>query len=115
VDHGVEPTELVDAVCDTLRTSYGGEVAQNDILGARRRRKCVAAALVISPMQDDVMALLDQKPGRHQSEAVRRSRDENASHQLLSFVEPSGWPDRRDLRVGRLGDNLGSVNWGFTK
>src|SRR5262249_2281551 len=39
------------------------------------------------------VALVDQELGRHQSEAVRRSRDENARHQLLSFVRALSWPE----------------------
>lgn len=92
VDHGVEAPELVDHACDALRASYGGQVAKNGVPGAWRCRQRVASALLISSMQDDVMALPDQKLGRHKSKAVRRSRDENARRHPSSSAAPSSGP-----------------------
>jgi hypothetical protein len=43
----------------------------------------IASALV-STVQYDLMALLDQEPGRHEAEPVRRSRYEYASHRRTS-------------------------------
>jgi hypothetical protein len=59
--------------------------------------------LVISSMQDDVMALLDQELGRHKSKPIRRSCDENARHHRSSSVVP--WPGsaRRDSELTGTG------------
>ena len=71
VDYGVEATELVDLVGNGPGPGDGREVASHGPLGAGRGRKGVAAPTVVSPVQDDLMALLDQEPRRQETKAVR--------------------------------------------
>jgi len=71
VDYGVEATELVGLVGNGLRPGYGGEIPGDDPPSTGCRREGVAAATVISSVQNDIMALLDQEPGGHQTQAVR--------------------------------------------
>ena len=46
--------------------------------GCRRER--FATSTLVSAMQYDLMALVDQEPGRHEAEAIRGSCYEYASH-----------------------------------
>ena len=71
VDYRVEATELVDLVGNGPRPGNGRQVAGNGCPGAGRRRDRVATSTLIPPVYDDLMALLDQEPGRHETEAVR--------------------------------------------
>ena len=48
-----------------------GEVAGDSSLRAGCRRQGVATSIVIPPVQDDLMTLLDQESGRCQTKAVR--------------------------------------------
>jgi hypothetical protein len=65
VNHTIEWAELVDFIRHGPRPGDGREIARNDALRASSRREGVAAAIVISSMQNDLMAPLDQQPGRH--------------------------------------------------
>ena len=47
------------------------EVSRDGSLGAGCSRQGIPTSTVTPPMQDDFMALLDQQPGRHKTEAVR--------------------------------------------
>jgi hypothetical protein len=71
VDYRVEATELVDLVGNGPRPGDGREVPGDGSPGARRRRHGVATSTLIPPVYDDLMALLDQEPGRHKTETVR--------------------------------------------
>jgi hypothetical protein len=71
VDDRIKTTEVVDLVGNGPRPADGREISRDDSLGAGCRRKSVATSTVIPSVQQDVMALLDQEPGRHQTEAVR--------------------------------------------
>jgi hypothetical protein len=71
VDYGVKATEVVCLVRNNPCPGDGGEVAGDGSLGTSRRCEGVATSTVIAPVQDDLMALLDQEPGRHETEAVR--------------------------------------------
>ena len=71
VDYRVEATELVDLVGNGPRPGDGREVPGDGSPGARRRRDGVATSTLIPPVYDDLMALLDQEPGRHKTETVR--------------------------------------------
>src|SRR5215472_1235727 len=61
VDHGVEAAEAVDTVRYGLCAADGGEIARNGVLGAWCCYARVAAALVISSVQNNVMALRDKE------------------------------------------------------
>jgi hypothetical protein len=52
-------------------TLDGGEVPADSSLSAGCGSEGVAAPALIAPVQDDLMALLDQELGRHETEAVR--------------------------------------------
>jgi hypothetical protein len=67
VNYRVEITVLVDLAGYGL----GREIAGDNPLGTRCRRKGRAAASVVSPMHDDPIALLDHEFGRHEPKAVR--------------------------------------------
>jgi hypothetical protein len=71
VDYRVEATELVDLVGNGLRPGDGREVPGDGSPDPRRRRDGVATSTLIPPVYDDLMALLDQQPGRHKTETVR--------------------------------------------
>ena len=71
MNYGIEATELIDLACYGRRSGDGGEVPADSSFGARRRPEGVAAPTRIPPVQDDLMALLDQELGRHETEAVR--------------------------------------------
>ena len=71
VDYSVEAAELVDLVGKCSCPSDGREVPTDSSLGAGCRCEGVAAPTIIPPVQDDLMALLDQELGRHKTEAVR--------------------------------------------
>src|SRR5215831_2090925 len=71
VDYGVEASELIDLLRNSSRPSDGGEVPGNNPSGAACRSKGVTTSALVSPVQDNVMALFDQEPGRHETEAVR--------------------------------------------
>jgi hypothetical protein len=70
MDDSVEATELVDLVGNGPRPGDSRKVPGNGSPGTGRRREGVATSIVIAPVQDDLMALLDQQPGRHETEAV---------------------------------------------
>jgi hypothetical protein len=67
----VEASKLVDLVGNRSCPSDGGEVSGDNSPGAGRRREGVATPTIVSPVQYDFMALVDQEPGRHEAEAVR--------------------------------------------
>jgi hypothetical protein len=71
VDDCVKATELVDLVGNGPRAGDGEEVSSDSSPGTGRRLQSVATSIVIAPVQDNLMTLLDQEPGRHQTEAVR--------------------------------------------
>src|SRR5215472_7381853 len=101
VDDGVEAAEAVDTVRYGLCAADGGEIARDGILGAWRCCTRVAAALVISSVQNDLMAVRYKELGRHQSKAVRRSRNENPCHPvppLTTRLQPPG--PRAKTRTG---------------
>jgi len=71
VDYGVEPTELIDLARYGRRPGDGREVPADRFPGAGCRREGVATSTLVSSVQNDLMALLDQEPCRHEAEAVR--------------------------------------------
>jgi hypothetical protein len=71
VDYGVKATEFVDLVGNGPRSGDGREVPRDGSLGSGRCQQGVTASTIIPPMQNNLMALLDQEPGRDQTEAVR--------------------------------------------
>jgi hypothetical protein len=71
VDHGVEAAELVDLAGNCSCAGDRSEVSADDSPGAGRRREGIATSTLVSPVQYDLMALLDQQPGRHEAEAIR--------------------------------------------
>jgi hypothetical protein len=71
VDYRIKATELVDLVGNGPRPGDGGKVPGDASPGAGCRREGIAISTVIAPVQGDVMALLDQELGRHETEAVR--------------------------------------------
>jgi len=71
VDHSVEAAMPVDLVGNSSSTSDGGQLPGNNSPGAGCRREGCATSPLVSPVQYDVMALLDQEPGGHEAEAVR--------------------------------------------
>ena len=71
VDYRVERAKLVDLVGNGSCPSDGGEVPGDNSLGAGCRREGVATSTFVSPVQYDLIALVDQEPGRHEAEAVR--------------------------------------------
>src|SRR5215469_12592010 len=72
VDHRIEAAELVDLIGHCCCPGDRREVSGNNSTGARRPREGIAASPLVSPVQYDLMALLDQKPGRYKPEAIRR-------------------------------------------
>jgi hypothetical protein len=71
VDDSVKATEPIDLFSDGPRSGNGREVSRDSSLGADCRRERVATSTLIPPMEDDLMTLLDQEPGRHQTEPIR--------------------------------------------
>jgi hypothetical protein len=71
VDHSVEVAALVDLVGNCSCAGDGREVSGDNSRGAGCRREGVATSTLVSPAQYDLMALVDQKPSRHETEAVR--------------------------------------------
>jgi hypothetical protein len=49
----------------------GGEVPRDNSLSARCRFQGLGTSTLVSSVHYDLMALLDQQPGRHEAEAVR--------------------------------------------
>src|SRR5215472_1454160 len=93
VDYGVEAAEPVDTFRYALCAADGGEIARNGVLGPWCCCARVAAALVISSVQNNVMAVRYKELGRHQSKAVRRSRNENPCHHVPPMIirfQPTG-------------------------
>jgi hypothetical protein len=70
-DYDVEATELIDLARYGRRSGNGGEIAADGSLGPDCRKEGVAAPTFIPPAQNDLMALLDQELGGHETEAVR--------------------------------------------
>jgi hypothetical protein len=71
VDYSVEAPELVDLVGNGSCSRDGGEVPGNNSTGAGCRRERVATSALVSPVNYDLMASVDQEPSRHEAEAVR--------------------------------------------
>src|ERR1700757_1119350 len=69
VDYRVEAAELVDLVGNCPCPSDGREVSGNNSPGAGCRREGVATSPIVSSVQYDLMALVDQEAGRHEAEA----------------------------------------------
>ena len=71
MDYGVKAIELIDLVGNGPRPGDRSQVPSHGSLGAGRRRERVATSTLIPPVQDDLMALLDQEPGYQETQAVR--------------------------------------------
>ena len=71
VDYSVEASEPVDLVGKCSGPSDGGKVPGDNCSGAGYRRESVATSTLVSPVQYDLMALVDQELGRHEAEAIR--------------------------------------------
>ena len=63
VDYSVEAAELVDLAGNRSWPSDGGEVPEDNSASAGCRREGVATSPLVSPMQYDIMALVDQGGG----------------------------------------------------
>src|SRR5271155_5215723 len=64
VAYSVEAAERVDLGGNCSRPGDGREVSADTSPGARCRREGVATSTLVSPVQNDLMALFDQEPGR---------------------------------------------------
>src|SRR5260370_37565963 len=71
VDYSVETAELADLVGHCSCPGDGREVSRDDSSGAGCRRERVATSTLVSPVQYDLMTLVDQDPSRHEAQAVR--------------------------------------------
>jgi hypothetical protein len=71
VDHGIEAAELVDFRGYSFRPGDGKEIAGDNPPSAGCRREGVATSTLASPVQYDVMALVDQEPGRQEAQTIR--------------------------------------------
>src|SRR5438105_3954735 len=71
VDYGVEGAEPVHLLCNSSCPGDSREVSGNNSRGAGCRREGVATSTLVSPVQYDRMAFVDEEPRRHQAEAVR--------------------------------------------
>ena len=71
MDNGIGATQLIDLVGDCTCPSDGRKVPRNNAPGTECSREGVATSTLISPVQYNVMTLVDQEPGRHESESVR--------------------------------------------
>src|SRR5262249_21149035 len=71
VDYGIKATELIDLVGNGPRPGDRGQISGDGSPGTAPRHEGVATSTVVAPMQNYLMALLDQKSGRHETEAVR--------------------------------------------
>src|SRR3984893_18178614 len=78
VDYSIDTAELVYLVGDSSLRAHSsechpesGEVPGDISASAGGRREVVATSTLVSPVQYDVMALVDQEPGRHEAEAIR--------------------------------------------
>jgi hypothetical protein len=71
VDYSVEAAELIDLVGECSCPSDGGEVPGDNSSGAGCRRDRFATSTLVSPVQYDLMALLDQQTCRPETEAIR--------------------------------------------
>jgi hypothetical protein len=60
---------------DVLGAGDRGEIADDDGLGLRNRLPGVVGAGIVARVQDDLMALIGEKPADHQTEAVRGTGD----------------------------------------
>src|SRR5690348_15858592 len=70
VDYSVVTAELVHFIGNFSCPSDGREVAGDNSSGAACRRERVATSPLDSPVQDILMAVADQEPSRHESQAV---------------------------------------------
>jgi hypothetical protein len=70
VDHAVKATELIDLVGNGSRSGDRSQVPSHGSLCADRRHERVATSPLIAPVQDDLVALLDQEPGCQETQAV---------------------------------------------
>jgi hypothetical protein len=71
VDYSVEAAELVDLVGKCSCPSDGGKVPGDNSSSAGCRRERFATSTLVSTVQYDLMALVDEEPGRHETEAIR--------------------------------------------
>src|SRR5437868_8435148 len=71
VDYSVEAAELVDLIGKCSCPSDGREVRGDNSSGGGCRRERFATSTLVSPVQYNLMALLDQEPGRHETAAIR--------------------------------------------
>jgi len=71
VDYCIKLAELVHLVSNGPRPSDGGKVASDGTTSSGCRRKRVLTSTVIASVQNDLMPLIDQEPGRQKTKAVR--------------------------------------------
>lgn len=71
VNYGVEATELVGLVGNGFCSGYGREIPGDNPPSSSCCRERITAPPVISPVQDDIVASINQEFGCHQTQAVR--------------------------------------------
>src|SRR5437868_8272119 len=64
VDYSVETAQLFDLVGNCSCPSHGGEVSRDNSSGAGCRRERVTTSTLVSPVQYDLMALVDHARGK---------------------------------------------------
>ena len=110
VDHGVEAAEPVDLIGDARHARKGRKVAGNSGPCAWRLGQGVARAGLVSPVQDNLVTLLDQELPRHEPKATSPRLVERSMRiaDRLAKSDPgnAGW--QRDLSVSydKVGDVL---------
>ena len=80
VAHRVEAAQRIDLVGDAPSLLNLGQVSEDRVRGARSCVQGGLGAFGIAAMQDNLVSLLDQNPGRHQSKTVGRTRNEDPGH-----------------------------------
>jgi len=71
VDDGIKVAELVDLIGNGPRPGDCRQVPGHGSTSTGCRLQRVATSIIIAPVHNDLMALLDQEPGRQQTEPVR--------------------------------------------
>ena len=87
VNDRIESAERVDLASDVLGGGDRRQIADDDGFGLGRGLPGVRRPGVVARMQDGLMALIGEMAANHQTEAVGRTRDENARHAILRMLQ----------------------------
>ena len=86
VDDGVVPSEGVGLLGDQLGFGDAGEVTDDDVGRVRQSPVRISGTCLVPRMQRDLVTVVDEQSGGHQTQTVARSRNQNPGHlALISF------------------------------